>query len=204
VRRIALIPYFGGTSSATHSRTDTRCGYLDQTIQSLDGFGVIVGVCREEDHGDVLIESTPEWLPARFMRWAQLNLDADLVYVTEADQILTLDPALLTVPNERDYLVPHRLNAGGQEIVVNGVEYGVPNGLPEGDGEFYHPSDNADCFGGAFLATWDLFRRVDFKLSKGSPVEHATGFDVANAGECLKTTVVERCWVEHLSSREHV
>jgi hypothetical protein len=204
VRQIALIPYFGGTSSATHSRTDTRRGYLDQTISSLDGFKVLVGVCREEDDGDVLIESKPEWLPAKFMRWAQLNLDADLVYVTEADQILTLDPALLTVPNERDYLVPHRLNAGGSEIVVNGVGYLAPNGLPEGDGEFYHPSDNADCFGGAFLATWDLFRRVDFKLSKGSPVEHATGFDVANAGECLKTTVVERCWVEHLSSREHV
>jgi hypothetical protein len=207
VKPLALVPYFGGISTATHSRTDTRRDYLEQTLKSLAGFDVIVGVCRIEPvwlDDVVWLDTKPEWLPAKFMRWAQLNLDADLVYVTEADQILTLDPALLTVPNERDYLVPHRLNAGGSEIVVNGVGYLAPNGLPEGDGEFYHPSDNADCFGGAFLATWDLFRRVDFKLSKGSPVEHATGFDVANAGECLKTTVVERCWVEHLSSREHV
>jgi hypothetical protein len=212
MKRVALIPYFGGTSTATHSRTDTRRSYLDQTIGSLDGFDVIVGVCRQEDVDGVLVEAKPEWLPAVFFKWAQENVDADLVYVTEADHILTLDPTLLAVPDDQNYLVPHRLNEIGpegqgrgthQEIFLNGVEYQAPNGLPEGEDEFYRPSSLVPCFGGAFLATLALFRRINFRLNDGSPVECATGFDVYQVGECLKTTAVERFWVEHLSSREH-
>jgi hypothetical protein len=212
VKVVALIPYFGGISPAARARQENRLDHLEQTIASLDGFDVIVGVCSDTDAfdagADVVIDTKPEWLPANLCRWAQENVQTDLVYVTEADQILTLDRVLLGVPDDEKYLVPHRLNevgpdGGTHDLTVGGKEYEAPNGLPEGDGEFYQPPGSIARYGGAFLATRDLFKRVKFKLSKHAPVEHATGGDIGLAGECLKTTVVERFWVEHLSSREH-
>lgn len=208
LRVTALIPFFGGESKAAPSHVHTRLDYLEQTRASMEDFEVVVGYCRDEDAevGTLRLECESHWLPATLCRFAQEEIESDLFYVTEADQVLTLDRTLLSVPDERCYLVPHRLNQTREAatLTLDGVTFDLPNGAPEGEKEFYHPDLFHTAYGGAFLATSDLFRRVVFPNSEVCPVEEVTGFAINKVGTCFKTTDILRFYVEHLSHRDHI
>jgi hypothetical protein len=215
----ALIPYFSGTSSATHSSVETRAAYLDQTVESVKahGFTPIIGV-RGRDVGDVKLDTDPVWLPYALMVWAQENVTTDLVYVTEADQVLHMeDDGVLDIPNGERYLSPWRLDLigpngeresnNGFEIQVDGLTYNISNGggripLTGSPLDVVEVRAMQGSFGGAYLCTVEYFRRIRFRKMRVCPVEHATGFDAKTAGTCVKTASVSRFWLDHLSPRD--
>lgn len=198
----ALIPYFAGWSSAAHSNLSKRREWLDLTVESLQGFAdwVVVGGCEElypSLPGDrfTRFQGDPIHLPARMFRWFQepqsshwIPEDTEYIYVTEADQVLTIDASVLEYVTDDTYLVPHR------------VEHGrLSNGPPHGT-DTYEPHGLIEKFGGAFLCTKSLFDKIEFTDSPLSPVEHSTGFEISYVGDCRKTSDVSRFWVDHLSA----
>lgn len=229
---LGLVPYFSGTSSATNSAEDTRRQYLEATVESLWGIcdEIIVGTCQEEfDVNDipevteyrVAEETPPEWLPAALLREIkrQEGVDQyDLFYVTEADQVLHIDKALLDFPRNIRYLVPHRMeelyeDVGGDRgegflyderkfVIANGRSPAGRPGFPQ-DGLYKPREAKFNRFGGAFLAHRWLFMGTDFVFSWTLPVEHATGLDIAESGVAWKTMQYDGFWVEHLSGREY-
>lgn len=226
---LGLVPYFSGVSSATNSAQDTRRQYLEATIKSMETIcdEIIVGIVQDEpDVRDLELESLhvgddvpPEWLPAAFFRQikAEDGFDGyDLIYVSEADQVLHIDPALLDYPRNIRYLVPHRMEElyegmgadRGEGFLYDGRKFVIANGRsPLGKpgferGELYKPKKVIDRFGGAFLCHRYLFSGTAFMFSWDLPVEHATGLDIAEAGQAWKTMEYDRFWVEHLSGIE--
>ncbi len=164
----ALIPYFEGVSPAAHSRVSLRKGYLARTVDSLRGFADVVRVGRLEE-----FPGEPQWLPARMFRHYQGKLlYGDLVYCTEADQILHYGYGIPKVEGD-NYLVPFRVERGTRQ---------------------------ENRFGGAFLCTVELFKKVVFKDMEESPVEHATGLDIARVGNLMQDP---EFWVDHLSAQEY-
>lgn len=216
----ALIPYYGGQSKAAPSDAANRPGYLLETIGSLRGFADrIIWASDADSHRFpnpgrdaelIQFDCEPRYIPANLMRWAQENAETDFVYVTEADQVLHIDPAVMSRATGTDYLVPHRLErlcgdggrGRGEVVTDNGTEYVLANGSPSGDG-FYHPGNSPWNFGGGFLAPRELFRSVTFADSPVFPVESATGHHIAAAGHALKTSDWKAFWVNHLSGYEY-
>ncbi len=165
----ALIPYFDGVSDAARSNPDNRKGYLHRTLKSLKGFAdtVVVGTLVE-------FPGEPQWLPARMFRHYQGKLlYGDFVYCTEADQVLTWRPDIVSRVQGDDYVVPWRYECDTR---------------------------NPNAFGGAFLATVELFKKVHFRDMEDSPVEHTTGWHIAEVGNALRD---DGFWVDHLSHREY-
>ncbi len=219
VSRLILIPYYGGDGQAAPSDKNKRPGYLKSTLESLRDFGdeIVVGVCRLEDldatdgHG-FLLESEPHYLPTTLCQWAQeYAAGYEQVYVTEADQILHYDPKALSQVEGDSYLVPHRLEQLGQQregdhrgelVDYEGREYVICNGTPKGAG-YYTPALPIDRYGGAFLCTMELFNRVNFLRASDMYVEHATGFDIMEEGQAIKTSAWRGFFVEHLSGYEY-
>ncbi len=137
-------------------------------MESLRGFA-------DEVHIGTLVEfpGEPQWLPARMFRYYQGVLKfGDLVYCTEADQVLHAGYGLPKVQGD-DYLVPFRHECG-------------------------HTQEN--LFGGAFLCTVELFKKVHFRDMEDSPVEHSTGHHIAQVGKLMQDP---EFWVDHLSAREY-
>ena len=225
-RVTALIPFFGGKSSATHSKTETRLDYLKKTIESIAELGWDFTVFQtKEDKVKVpeshIIDVESIWLPYAMVDACHhegfIDL-GDLVYVTEADQILHIaDEDVFEIPNEERYLAPWRLDlvgpngeaeyANGRYKLSSGEMYGITNGASL-LGKDYDPFDvipvhsSQGSFSGAFLCTAGYFRRIKFRKMQNLPVEHATGLDAKSAGLCVKTANVERFYVDHLSPRE--
>jgi len=234
----AVIPFFAGTSSATHSVEDTRLDYLQQTLDSLSAYGIEPNVFvtkRDKRIADLIIpvkpevlDVEPEWLPwaacTRMQQWLAQDQSPDLIYVTEADQILWVaDTDVFNIPNGSRYLAPWRLDLVGPNgecelpdaakyVTRTGKTYSISNGAhrlvahdaPNLD-KFYgvipqHAQQQA--FSGAYFATPEFFSRIKFRKRRVLPVEHATGFDAKATGECVKTADVERLWVDHLSPRD--
>jgi len=215
----ALVPYYGGQSTAAPSSAGNRPGYLLQTLASLTGFAtqVFAGLAAhdtnvpEGSYTPVYLDCEPKFLPATLMRWAQKQAPGDLFYATEADQVLHYDPAVIKAVTGDIYLVPHRLEqlgpAGqgahrGDVVTYDGRHWVFANGSPEGEG-YYHPRGSPANFGGGFLATRELFTNTTFIDSDDSPVEHATGHCMSWVGYPQKTSSWQQFWVEHLSGYEH-
>lgn len=222
---VALIPYFGGDETApgtaANSRRANRLGYLQQTIDSVYKLTprIIVGVSTADpsstpfELGCVvqIFDCEPRFIPATLARWAQAELsNVSYVYFTEADQILSFNHDCFTVIDNDTYLAPHRIERLGQlgegasrGMVVKyaGDKWLLPNGVPWGP-DFYHPVGLVDQYGGAFLATWNLFSRVVFQDSYHSPVEHVSGFYISSTGHTLKTSNWRDFFVDHLSGYE--
>ncbi len=230
VRVTAIIPFFGGTSSATHSLEDTRLAYLRSTIDSLDVQGIepILYLSTKDtsesaarisdDIAAVWLNVEPIWLAHGACVHMQKQLDGiDLIYVTEADQILHVhDEGVYDLPNDTQYLAPWRLDLvgpqgecelpNGTKLEVDGRVYSITNGghhIPRSPGiGTVHIHAQQQAFSGAFLCTREFFRRINFRRRHLLPVEHATGFDANSAGDCLKTEWVERFYIDHLSPRD--
>lgn len=220
-----LIPFFGGTSTATNSAAGNRGRYLQRTLETVRPISasIVIGVCNDQDariHPNTLrLACPPEHLASALCRWGQRHVTSSHVYVTEADQALHFDPRVLGLADETHYLVPHRLEQvhehptgtllgsdRGACVKYNGKLWVLPNGQPPdgwGGGSSYEPEDRIDAFGGAFFAATGLFRQVDFADSEEYPVEHATGFRIHEAGTCLKTRMWRWFFVEHLSGIEY-
>ena len=218
----ALIPYFGGSSSAAPSKADNRPGYLLKTIASLEGFALddlVVGLHVDDtnvpdiDCSTIRIAGEPRFLPANLMRWGQANVASDYVYVTEADQVLQYNPAVLNFVEGVNYLVPHRLEqigpkGGGADRGLNVTwdnrPWCLPAGTPPATESLVHLAIGSPYyFGGGFLATKELFLSTNFIDSANSPVEHATGFNIATHGCPLKATAWQDFFVEHMSGYEY-
>jgi len=172
-----------------------------------------------------VLDIEPEWLPYRACTYMQERLangwKTDLVYVTEADQILWVaDTDAFSIPNDSRYLAPWRLDLigpngecelpGAAEYVTRtGKKYSITNGahkvaLHKGDTSWGVVEQHAQqqAFSGAYFATPEFFSRITFRKRRVLPVEHATGFDAKSTGLCVKTADIERCWVDHLSPRD--
>ena len=225
MRVTALVPYYSGYHPHAHSRLENRPGYLRQTVKSVLPLTrrIIVGAVKGEAAlPDVLagvnfFDCEPQLLPLNLLRWAQAELDGDLVYYTEADQVLHCQPSALQPAWMLNYLVPHRLEElgvlgegadRGLNVSFDGRAWVLPNGAPHGTG-LYHPSD-ADPetnrflqYGGAWLATRELLARAAFTDDVQWPLEHAAGFAMTAAGHCMKTSDWQEFFVEHLSGHEH-
>lgn len=217
----ALIPYFGGTGHAAPSEAANRPGYLRRTIASLESFAdcVIIGVCDEERAlPDVSVDDIhrfsvePQYIPSTMLRWAQKILPPTQIYVTEADQVLHYDPAVLGIVEGLTYLVPHRLeelgplgegSKRGNIVDWDGRRWVMPNGSPVPGRMFYNPDLFVLQYGGAYLASWELFSGATFPNRDQHPVEHATGFDIGRYGYAMKTGHWNRFFVEHLSGYEY-
>lgn len=228
VRILAVIPFFGGTSSASHSKEEMRLDYLAQTTASLTALDFDLQIVQakkdpvEVPGGSIRLDVDPIHLPWAACTAAQQSIvdsgTQKLVYVTEADQVLHVhDEDVYKIPDDTRYLAPWRLDmvgpngeaelAGVQRVQVGDAEYSITNGGHHLRGEndpwgVLKIHANQQAFSGAFLCTADFFRRIKFRKMRVLPVEHATGFDANSTGDCVKTASVERCWLDHLSPRE--
>lgn len=229
---LALIPYYGGAATPDaavgNSPQSRRPHDLWQTIESLTGFAIAVAVgvipgdsTRPQLHTAhdnaffAALPCEPRFIPGTLCRSVQDDVeylrDFDFVYVTEADQVLNWTPEVLREVSEDNYLVPHRWEetyhgrgADRGAIVNHGDRTGVLiNGNPVPGPSVYHPGSPLNGYGGAFLCTTSLFRKIRFSDSPRHPVETVTGFAAYEAGYALKTCQWNNFFVEHLSGLDY-
>lgn len=221
----ALLPYYGDPSPGVtpYSWYGNRPKYLQLVLDSLRTLAddVVVGVHNSDTTLPSLscldgctvqpFDGEPRYIAANLMNWGQANLSSDFVYVTEADQVLHYDPAVLASVSGIEYLVPHKLerlgpDGGGADRGTNvefeGNTYCLPAGGPA-NGDVHAAVGCPYNFGGAYFATTDLFRSVRFTFEPSCPIEHATGFNMAATGCPMKTGNWSRFFVEHLSGYEY-
>jgi hypothetical protein len=227
---LGIVPFFGGISVAAHSYQDTRLDYFRQCIDSLRGVcdPIVVPVCVPADLEAVksvdpkleakLIRCHPHFLPYTALCLIQKGPVPEHVLVTEADQVYFWDslPKLLEVIDANRYFSPHRAErvyettglGRGEEITINGSTHVVINNCagmtPEND--FYHVcKDKGQAFGGGFLCSGDLFKRVRFRHSDWLPIEHSTAFDIFETPGAvgLKTANFRDFYCNHLSGYDY-
>jgi hypothetical protein len=227
MKTLALIPYYDGPArpdaAVGNCPESKRADYLHKTVNSLWGFtSVVVGVCAGTSLPDHLpsnvtskaLFTEPRFLPGALCRAVQTEAglleEFDAVYVTEADQVFHMTAGVEEALDHTNYLVPHRLEEvylghgadRGPVVPHDGKQFAICNGAPAGD-SFYHPGGYVAGYGGAFLATRELFQRITFWDSATQPVEHVTGFFAYATGIALKTSDWERFFVEHLSGLDY-
>lgn len=153
-RVLAIVPFFGGTSSATHSLEETRLGYLEATVRSIEEqLGVVPVICQTADDKVRLphnlptplrIPTDPIWLPYAACKWAQdwvyqAHNELEYVYYSEADQVLHMhDEDVLGFATDEQYVAPWRLDKvgpngeceleGSAQIEIDGERYAIANG----------------------------------------------------------------------------
>ena len=227
MNKLCLIPFFGGDSSAAHSKKEKRAEYLIKTIDSIkNSFNrIIVTVYSDLDkelikniHSNIVVlECNPVFLPSTSIRFVQKEFNFDSILVTEADHKFIINFDLLD-NNLKDYnyFSPHRLEKiynkiklVDNNIEVKGISYNLPNTPKELsnfiDENFYLPVNAYTAFGGSFYCSERVFKGVTFKDSIEYPVEHATGFDMYHSGnQCYRTiNVFDFCNI-HLSGEEYL
>jgi hypothetical protein len=225
-RLLAIIPYFGGDSSAAPSKVELRPLYLKKCIQSIRSqpvkkITILVYVTNKKDFN--LVKSLkcepimipeiehPKFLPYEAVTetqelLAKLNGKNSYILVTEADQMWTINWDLA---QERlygnNYFSPLRLeeiyktqgSARGQNVALQGSTWAIINS----DGLNYpHHRNKINTFGGGFLCTHDAFMNIHFQKSDALPVEHITGF---SPFACLKCEMGTGTYVLHLSGYEY-
>lgn len=220
----AYVPFFGGRSSAAHSKEESRLADLEATVESVrQTFGVEPTVVQwKKDRVDVpgsvrLKFDNPVWLPYHTVQHA-LKETSEFVYYTEADQIVSLeDSGVFDRCTEDSYVAPWRLaeippgmmfEDDVMQHQIDGVRYSVSSGgsVPRGDDPagFIEFCSSKGSFSGAWLARRDFLRRVKWRRMHVLPVEHTSGFDLLTAGHCYRTARLERFWINHLSAREYL
>jgi hypothetical protein len=221
-RLLAIIPYFGGDSSAAPSKVELRPLYLKKCIESLKAQPLkdvefLIYVSNNEDAKfikslniePIVIDKIehPKYLPYEAaVRTQQLSFKADYVILTEADQMWYINwKVVQPTLGEENYYSPLRLeeiyktygSARGRNVLVNGNPWAIINT----DGLMYPGHRNKiNTFGGGFLCTSKAFRGIYFQKSEQLPVEHVTGFSPFN---CLKCEMNSDTYVLHLSGYEY-
>jgi len=227
MNKFCLIPFFGGDSSAAHSKKEKRKEYLIKTIGSLkkDFNNILITVFNNYDkdlikdaHDNIfIIECNPVYLPSTSIRFVQKEFSFDSILVTEADHKFIINFNLIDNNlKDNNYFSPHRLEKVynksklvDNNIEVKGISYNLPNTPKELsnviDENFYLPVNAYTAFGGSFYCSERVFKNVIFKDSIEYPVEHATGFDMYHSGnKCYRTiNVFDFCNI-HLSGEEYL
>lgn len=228
MNKISVVPFFGGDSSAAHSKRDNRIYYLTNTLNSLRKYNfsqIFVAVYSEEEkklikdyHDNILvINCNPIFLPATTFRFFQKNFEFDAILISEADQEFYINFNLLDNSlNQNNYFSPHRLERinniqrlNESNITLNNILYNVPNSPDLSsqktiDEHFYNPVNFYTAFGGSFYCLKEAFSKVKFIDSNEYPIENATGFNIYNTITCLKTKNIIDFYCIHLSGTEYL
>lgn len=220
MKKICLVPFFGGLSSAANSKKENRFLYLEKCLKSLkDDFEIIVGVCNDQDeetlaalsHRVVKFLCDPIFLPSTFICWAQENIDCDYILITEADQVYESDwEKIISSLVDGFVMSPHRIEVSGSKkrpginVTYNGIDYVAPNTMStkNGSDKFFVEKEIYLAFGGAFLCSKNDFNKIKVSFSSNLPIEHATGFDAFNCFPILKSEDLFLFFCDHLSGEE--
>lgn len=208
---------------------DSLEGFADRVVVGVQNERDADSVRREYPGLQVLEvdEPEPQFLPAQLCREVG-SWDAEpVIYFTEADQVLcrgSRDLTSVVLDDERVYVAPHRLSRVperlrhfpaiiGTDMRVapilwhGGVCYAQENHyteVMEHGPEFYSTVDLGAGYGGAFLCSAALFRRVTFTKTPALPTEHTAGFDLLSTPgvRAVKTRRIFDFYVEHLSGEQ--
>lgn len=186
--KLAIIPFFGGDSSAAHSAKELRLDYLKQTVDNVKSyeFDIELWVSLVDDlqtlkalYPDLRVYYTsgdPRFLPYRAATSAQkYTEDYTHVLFTEADQVYTItsypsDNNVFWSPLRLEELYEGVGHDRGLVVDVLGKTHVIPNIT------INHLATEVKYFGGGFLCTFDAFKSIKFIKSEELPVEHITGF----------------------------
>jgi hypothetical protein len=169
----------------------------------------------------VVHDIDPVYLAASSLRSLQNNSSSinenDIIFHTEADQVIQPNyQSHIDSLASDNYLSPHRIEevpstrinklSGNSvpSIILDGRYYLLPNGVHQitTTDRYYTPQNRIDAFGGAFMTRYSALQKVVFVNSIELPVEHASGFNMYNTLQCLKTTNWQDFYVDHLSGYE--
>lgn len=168
----------------------------------------------------VVHDIDPVYLAASSLRSLQNNNqsinDDDIIFHTEADQVVQIDyQSHFSNLTNNNYLSPHRLEEVPstrieklsnkvQFTIIDGKYYSFPNGVSRitTTDRYYTPSNRIEAFGGAFMSRYSALQKVVFSNSVDLPVEHASGFNMFETLQCLKTTDWRDFYMNHLSGYE--
>ncbi len=151
---IALIPYFGGQSSAVHCSRLPNVNYFIKTFASMQKYftKVYTYVCNKTDYDflslmpggvePVLIESDPIYLPIEMLRHVQSNMEKmefDYVFYTEADHVLYCkDIEELTEHLKHNtYIIPWRYTKIPTHLSWTSVKLKATCPIMQFDGKIY-------------------------------------------------------------------
>jgi hypothetical protein len=230
---LTIIPFYGGEFK-NHSAPENRLNYLIKTIDSVNKItsDIIVGVQNEGDANrihEVLprleirrIESdNPLYLPANLCKEIQNGqIKHKYILYTEADQIIHFANIgfILSKLDNNIYCVPQRLEETyklygyhrGHLVKINKHRFIVANldykkNMVEHDSHFYRCLTRSNSYGGCFLCSRGLFKRIKFREADSFYTEHTSGFDIFETDNsvCLKTKKIHDFYVEHLSAIEY-
>lgn len=169
----------------------------------------------------VVHDIDPVYLAASSLRSLQNNSSSinenDIIFHTEADQVIQPNyQSHIDNLTSDNYISPHRIeeipstrinklsNNKVQYTILDGCYYSFFNGVPQitTNERYYRPSNKIEAFGGAFITRYSALQKVVFVNSVECPVEHASGFNMYNTLQCLKTTDWKDFYVDHLSGYE--
>lgn len=224
---ICVIPFFNGHSSAAHSAIKTRVSFLRSTIESHSKLfdQIYIGVCNYKDYdlisglgykvNCILIDSSPIFLPASFMREVK-KLSFDFIYYSEADQKIfcSILPEMINVLNKHKdvFFIPRRffktlhgsiLNDGPLRTTLQ-AHSKDPLDIEAFDQIFYIETDMFRGFGGSWLCSKSFFEKINFQFCDNMPIEHTSCFDLflTKGSKALMSIDPFDFWVEHLSGNE--
>ena len=188
---LAVIPYFGGTSSAPRqTELNNVLRYFEYTYSSLKPYmtKLIVSVCNDKDYETIMPFSLnadievmrindidPIFLPANTVRFIQSEgFDEEYIYFTESDQILYAQDInnlyKIIDYNKNVYIVPQRFEQIPRELVearINKFEDTTENRFVEFEGAL---CENNNPYVVANEPVISSFRPSDGKMVKVNQV----------------------------------
>jgi hypothetical protein len=188
---LAVIPYFGGTSSAPRqTELDNVLRYFEYTYSSLKPYmtKLIVSVYNDEDYETIrpfslnadievmrINDINPIFLPANTVRFIQSEgFDEEYIYFTESDQILYAQDInnlyKIIDYNKNVYIVPQRFEQIPRELVearINKFEDTTENRFVEFEGAL---RENNNPYVVANEPVTSPFRPSDGKMVKVNQV----------------------------------
>ena len=188
---LAVIPYFGGTSSAPRqTELDNVLRYFEYTYSSLKPYmtKLIVSVYNDKDYETIrpfslnadievmrINDIDPIFLPANTVRFIQSEgFDEEYIYFTESDQILyvkDISNLYKTIDyNKNIYIVPQRFEQIPKELVearINKFEDTTENRFVEFEGAL---RDDNNPYVIANEPVTSAFRPSDGKMVKVNQV----------------------------------
>lgn len=229
---IAVIPYFGGESSAVHaSRAPNLVWYLKTHASMSQNFTrVLTFVQNAHDYNLVkLLPGSPEviqidcnpiHLPVAALESLQGDKSFDFIFYTEADQILYCAD-LLELAGDLDrgsYLMPWRFTRIHPYCTFPTIKHGEVCPVVQFDGKLYEIrhylkrkrdqkyfviDDILRAFSGCWLATRKCFKNIKFERKDELPIEWAC-LSLFEGKKPLRTSAPFDMFCEHLSGFEQV